>query len=387
MENRKHPRATAPRDINVQISRFAAMDQGPLSRQCREMPVFGDLLWSFPAAALALATGFGKTNNRHRAHALVLSGAPLARVARQLKLPMWLRRAPPELLHFGLPDTLSICFIDTVFGRSVAGLLPRTCPPASRWLQLVQDGRFAAGDEYALWLAGRRESACADIPIEPARAIAAFAWHSQRPWLLASTFIEKPWSKRSSFRAALSGAIEWLQRLCLECRKDEELNFALPSRVNGFEFVPLRSAGALREEGAIMQNCLAGYAERVLLGWSLIFSIRRNGMRVACLELTPDADGLPEVNEMAGPRNGRVGPEVRSAIATWLGAVHLFNNCSIKPQNSLTIQADVWRSLWAPYYAGVGKLAPYGPHANVTSISNALQRLQEGAVTTLGARN
>ena len=65
-------------------------------------------------------------------------------------------------------------------------------------------------------------------------------------------------------------------------------------RLDHYEFIGLRNGRALFEEGAIMRHCVADYADRVLAGQCVIFSVRdrrkeRDGtfLRVATVELRP----------------------------------------------------------------------------------------------------
>lgn len=62
--------------------------------------------------------------------------------------------------------------------------------------------------------------------------------------------------------------------------------FSEPVWIDGFEFVELTSAEALREEGYAMKHCVGGYAHRCLNGWSRIFSVKDSSAgRLATLEL------------------------------------------------------------------------------------------------------
>lgn len=86
-----------------------------------------------------------------------------------------------------------------------------------------------------------------------------------------------------------------------------------------FEFVPLRSALALGEEGKAMHHCVASYSRDVLTGLSRIFSVRRNDQRVATMEIV-FRDREPRgyrISQLKGPCNASVKmtPGLNHAIA------------------------------------------------------------------------
>lgn len=96
---------------------------------------------------------------------------------------------------------------------------------------------------------------------------------------------------------------------------------------DGFRFVALQSARALRLEGAAMHHCVASYWRNVAAGRSRIYSVLRDGVRVATLELCnrPEdyrwARGGYQLRQLVGLRNDRPAPEVRMAANTFLKAI------------------------------------------------------------------
>lgn len=58
-------------------------------------------------------------------------------------------------------------------------------------------------------------------------------------------------------------------------------------KYDGFQFIQLRTAEELREEGTIMHHCVASYTSRCFEGGSIIFSMRRNGKSYVTIELNP----------------------------------------------------------------------------------------------------
>lgn len=93
------------------------------------------------------------------------------------------------------------------------------------------------------------------------------------------------------------------------------------SALGDYQVVPMTSGIALAEEGAAMRHCVAGYATICAGHGHRIFSIRRNGDRVATLEIGPRQQGprnliaAYEVFQVRGKCNHPVPDDVR-AIAT-----------------------------------------------------------------------
>jgi hypothetical protein len=91
---------------------------------------------------------------------------------------------------------------------------------------------------------------------------------------------------------------------------DEAIDYApLPHEVeiDGHLFRALRSGKALWEEGRDMHHCVSSYAREVLLGHSRIYSISRDGERMATVEFVkgqrPGKLGSWQVSQIKGPWN------------------------------------------------------------------------------------
>ena len=100
-----------------------------------------------------------------------------------------------------------------------------------------------------------------------------------------------------------------------------------PVSIDGFDIVPLRSGAALIEEGTTMRHCVPSYMRDILSGGSCIYSIQKNGRRVATLELT-SGYGPVSIKQLKGPCN--------SAVATGvLGAATSFSLSIPKRQSAM----------------------------------------------------
>lgn len=96
---------------------------------------------------------------------------------------------------------------------------------------------------------------------------------------------------------------------------------------DGFRFVALQTARALRLEGAAMHHCVASYWRNVASGRSRIYSVLKDGVRVATMELgnRPEdyrwGKGGYQLRQLVGLRNDRPAPEVTMAANTFLKAI------------------------------------------------------------------
>jgi hypothetical protein len=155
------------------------------------------------------------------------------------------------------------------------------------------------------------------------------------------------WSYQRAFRAAL----EWHEELARASSEkayflthkmgwDEVIDYGdLPgsTTVEGYEMVALQTGAALHAEGADMHHCVASYAGNVIRGFSRIFSVRKDGRRVATFEISksgfllasgeflqlPSSKGpLYKLVQLKGPYNAEVPQEVEQAIRGFISGLN-----------------------------------------------------------------
>ena len=89
----------------------------------------------------------------------------------------------------------------------------------------------------------------------------------------------------------------------------------------GLIFVGLRTARALRNEGAILHNCIGSYCGDVSRGNSLIYSIRDHG-HLAAMELNPTSTENFNLSQLNGSCNASVtNPKVLQAVSNFFEAL------------------------------------------------------------------
>jgi hypothetical protein len=344
-----------------QVRRYAARFRRPLLGLCQASPRVADLLFSFPAAAVALATRRVSPEACAAAKGLAAQGAPLADIAEALRLPMWLRKLPPEAFDRALPKRIGE-ERDAEFGRRVVNMLPTDRKNPACWLNWLLAARVAGGDAFALWVAAQPIfRARRPPPLNALLPLAMFAWFSHHPELEAARFMGSRWTARMSMDRAAYLTRRWLhavlQDLCLALPASRSV-WAQERRVDGFDFVPLLTSAQLAEEGARMQNCLATYSIYVVHGICRLYSVRSNGTSVASLDVRSlPGIGVPDIAQLLARGNSKAPAQVHEAARAWL-KLQLHEASDVEAFNWGTPSDAAFRKhVWQPYASAVKTVA------------------------------
>jgi hypothetical protein len=308
-----------------------------------------DLCDSFPALLFALATGYATPAQRERTFDLISAGAPLREAADALGIPWWLRKLPPQAFVAPLPPLSA----DPAFAFRIASAIPRESRLMSTWLTRVAHAHTACGAHYALWLA--RQGDLVTPPEEFFMYLAAWAWFSTHDGHLGSRLLRKPWHGEMSLRRAREELSVWRQRVrLLECLGSGiETPWLADGTAGGYSFVALRTVDDFVAESEALDNCLDQYADQLHTGVCALFSIRRAGRSVACVEIgLHEAEvTMPTVVQLRAARNRRAAPEVWQATYAWLGGQRLepLSPERLVPKPAKRVEAR--RQLWEPYLA------------------------------------
>jgi hypothetical protein len=346
--------------VERRLQRYCPRFQGAVRALAMRHARIADLAVSFPALLFALAVPRPGLDPA-RALGLAIEGAALTEVAAAADVPMWLRRLAPEALVgpiMTLPD-------GDLFRRQIANHLPRSPRVAAVWLRTVADVADLADEAAAVWIAreivrGHRQAALRRL-----RLLSLWSWFSGQPDTLGHRLIEKPWTPAMHLGTALGAAEGWRTTVALHVDLGREPiadMWLQPARVGGFDFLPITSVSAIIEEASAMRNCLCTYGYRVARNHIRLWSIRKDGQRVATLSLASyQRDPLPNIRELKGPGNAEAPPEVWVAARQW---VHMHG----LPPIDLTRRAapanrDVWIALWRPYWLAKRRLPHWLPMA------------------------
>jgi hypothetical protein len=114
---------------------------------------------------------------------------------------------------------------------------------------------------------------------------------------------------------------EWHQEI-LKKQKDRITQQVWDSCITEFDYkgyhiVPLNSAHDLFDEGKDMHHCVGDYAKSCLSDRSRIFSIRKDGVKVATLELTKRFEVSPDEGFLPGEREQKMQLAEHRPVKSW----------------------------------------------------------------------
>ncbi|WP_407187474.1 hypothetical protein [Bradyrhizobium centrosematis] len=326
-------------------------------------PRLADLAASFPALLFALAVPRAGLDPS-RAIACVVDGAPLAQAAAPADLPLWLRRLPPEAFVCPVPRLPD----GELFRRQIANHLPRSLKLAPCWLQLVADTAELAHEPMAVWIAREFVREPRRVRTARLRLICLWAWFCSQPATLGHDLIERPWTPDLRIDAARSAAEDWQTVIALQTnlgRRPIADMWLRPGRIAGYEFVPLDCMAAVIAEAKAMKNCLNSYGADLAHNRSRLWSIRKEGERVATLRIARRyRDPLPNIVELEGPGNATASQELWWAARQWLHK-HDLSQIDMRQRTgeSAPLDRESWMSLWRPYWLAKRRIPDWLPMA------------------------
>jgi len=368
------PRQEAGRSDLLQrrLRRYHPRFQGAVCALAMQHARIADLAASFPALLFALAVP-RRGLDPAPAVARVIDGFGLADVALAAGVPMWLRKVPPEALTrpiVALPD-------GELFRRRIANHLPRSPKLAPTWLQVVADVADLAHEAAAVWVA--RELVREPRRVNPARLrlISLWLWFSGQPATYGRELIGKPWTPDMRIGPALAAAEDWRMAIALHVnlgRQPITDMWLRSGRVAGYDFLPLDSIAAIAEEADAMRNCLRTYGYNLAHNRSRLWSVRRDGARVATLRVACRyRDPLPNIVELEGVGNTQVPRELWWAARQWLHLHDLSQvNTGRREWGMAPLDRAVWQSLWRPYWLAKRRIPEWLPITPSRSVLEGL---------------
>lgn len=384
-ENRMHEGKAS--EVEATIARFRRTFRRRLRRLARLNDPLADLVVTFPAAALALATDYGTTDQRRKAIALAKDGQSLKLIARALGLPLWLRKLPPEAFARELPRTLPT---EETFGQRLVGFIPGDRVQVAGWFAGTLELARLAGEGPALWLARHPQLSPVASHLAPVQFLAILAWVSQEPETFAARFLAGKWSDKLAVGGLGKRATGWVQNLEVELAIGQNGlvdPWLAGGRAGGYKFTPITTQADLMAEANAMVNCIDTFGPDLARGFCRLFSVRRGAARIATLEIRPHAqhDGIPQITELRGRENQDVPAHVWKAAFSWLAGQPAYNlplPAAYGQRSEITPNAATWRQLWRPYWRERGEhpLLPEVPTASaLRAIAAAAQMLAQRA--------
>jgi hypothetical protein len=331
-----------------------------------------DLAASFPALLFALAVPRPGLDPAP-ALARVIDGLALADAAVAAEVPLWLRKLPAEALVQPIPRLPD----GELFRRQIANHFPRSPKLMPAWLDAVADVAELAHEPAAVWIA--RELARKPQHVKPARLrlVSLWAWFSCQPSTFAHGLIERPWTADIRIRPALAAADQWRTIVASHVnlgRRPIADTWLTAARVSGYDFVPLTTIAAITEEAKAMRNCLNTYGDNLAHNRARLWSVRRDGERIATLRIACRyGDPLPNIVELKGAGNTAAPRELWWAARQWLH-MHDVPRISMEQRKWGTAPLDraSWLSMWRPYWLAKRRIPDWLP---IAPSRDALEKL------------
>jgi hypothetical protein len=345
--------------IQRQLRQFAPEMRPAVFAVARRHIRLAELSLSFPALLAALA--YPRSGiDRHHVIGLAIEGFSLPVLAERAGVPLWLRRMPPRLLVAPLPVLPDSAFLR----HRLVNHFPYHPAQSAHWFGAVANSGQWVHEDFTVWCARNY----ALMPREPRgrrrrrgrngvsfRLLCLWAWYSMQPHSRAHELMETPWTPDMEMGAACTAAYDWRESLELEItlgsrRVDD--NWLQPGSVDGYTFTPLCSAAEIDAEGRAMRNCLRTYGDSVALGDSRLWSVRRDGARIATLEIgRMGRNPLPIIRQLRLSENDEPPADLWLSVHRWFQAQEI-PHFSTPPSERTIASLDraTWQQLWKPFW-------------------------------------
>lgn len=282
------------------------------------------------APVLALAASFGARANSRRDRAYIAMnfgpvmdrGAKLKDVLKTFRIAYPLRAISANAIRPGVWGVIQ-AISRLVDPSTIAQAIPAEPTRHMYWLAVLD----------ALWavLQRRRPDERINAPIlrwamlalsraENHRMTSALATTEIADFLICNS---DHWNTRWTWDRLADETLAWHEALANaqvdainDARYDQDVDYGrFPTEltIDGFEFVALRSLRALIVEGRAMHHCVASYYPDVLSGRARIYSIRKDGARLATVEMCPWADATAGIAQLKGFANADPRADVAKA--------------------------------------------------------------------------
>jgi hypothetical protein len=358
--------------IENRLGRFSVKHRAAIRALSAKHPALADLALSFPALLFALAVpraGFSPG----RVIEQVVDGCGLSDLAKLAGLPKWLRKLPPEA--FAKP--IGMVLGGELFVRRIGNHIPRSPKLVANWLEAVSDATMWGHEAFAVWVARIIHKERKVLKLERRQRLALWAWYSLARDTEGFRLIETPWTPTIGLEQAVAASRLWLETIELHANIGQAPiadMWLQSSYVDGYEFVALRTAREIAEEAVAMRNCLRTYGESIALDRARIWSIRKAGTRVACIELgISRGDELPSILQIKLSDNKKAPRDIALVARQWLNAHDLTEvKPSKKKWGTKVPDRKVWLELWRPYWLAKQALPNWLPLAPSSRVLNGL---------------
>jgi PcfJ-like protein len=308
--------------------RFTLSHRERIYRAAALSPRALQLTETFPVLAMAVYSDHGRLSapnwslqnpevaeRRRVAAQLVGCGARLRDIAAVVNIPMALRHIKPSVAHFATD----------VFRQhpEFLNFLPTTAPKQRIWLLVVNWAFHKVNLDFAKW-AARHAS---EIPGRRLQEVGSFT-SDLADWACAEgpsrQFVIRPFQSSMSLKTVTTLSAEWHEAVAA-AMDGPAAAFPPPwyaaAKIGDYGIVPIDNSAALYREGAAMHHCVGTYANPVQRGSLYVYSVRRDGQRVATLAIKRDPTRTKaQLVQLRGPCNAQPPQAVTLAVQRWLRA-------------------------------------------------------------------
>jgi hypothetical protein len=200
----------------------------------------------------------------------------------------------------------------------IVSCMPDSLPRMRTWLRAVRYAGSIAGPRFAEWTAKHTLQL-------PVNGLGTFL-ENTADWVRASLghdghqFVVRPFSPDMSLRTVTTLSAEWHEAVASHLDGPQHA-FPPPwipaGTVNGLDIAPIDNSADLYREGAAMHHCVGAHSWRVMDGGNYVYSIRRDGERVATAALARK-EGRPVLEQIRGPCNVEVSGDIKATLRRWL---------------------------------------------------------------------
>jgi hypothetical protein len=344
--------------VERRLKRFPVRVRSRVAALAARHSRLADLSVSFPALLVALAVprpGF----DPEPAVARVIAGESLGALCQLAGVPNWTRKLAPETFERALPRLPD----GDLFRLQIANHLPRSTKLAPVWLEMLAEAAAIGNEQIAIWIAREVIRDAKSVQRERLRRVCLWAWYSGQVGTRGHALCTNPWTPSISFKAARGEAFNWIEQVKLYLDLGDEPVADMwiePGAVDGFDFVPLRTAKDVADEAAAMKNCLATYGGHVGRNLSRLWSVRKAGRRVATLEVSTWCGApFPSIRQLKGIANADCPADLWMAALIWLYSSDVTAVVvNTKRWSEQIAGRDAWVALWRPYWKAKRRL-PY----------------------------
>lgn len=335
--------------LERRLNRFQPRFRQRVRALAERHPRLKDLAASFPALLFALAVPRAGLDVA-RVSDRVTAGAPLRELAATARLPWWLRRLEAGAFGGPIPQLPDGPFVS----RQIVNYIPRAATKVQSWLDAISRAYTVVDESVAVWMARewvnipkRQQSDCVPWPV-------LWSWYARHvPG--DPCRIRQAWSPSLSFESVERLSREWRCNVLffVEIGDDPIADMWLePGTVGGFDFFPLRTYADVASEAIEMKNCVRIYGNYIGENMSRLWSMRRDGERVATVEVQfAQESPYPHIAQIKLVNDKRAPAGAWRAAQAWLSAQPQFQpGVRFKGWGTMSANVNAWRKMWRPYW-------------------------------------